>query len=97
MKIEYLEEARRDLAWWRTYYRKTFPQGKGQAFRHLRVTERMLEEFPEIGSKILNTEWRKLAIPRTPFVIVYQIKKSRIEIVRVYDMRQGGSDSFQED
>jgi hypothetical protein len=97
MKVEYLAEARRDVAWWRIYYRKTFPQGKGNAYRHLRVTEKMLEEYPEIGTRIQDSEKRKLGIPRTPFAFIYQIKGNVIEVVRVYDMRQQGSENFQED
>ncbi len=97
MKIEYLDEARRDIAWWRVYYRKNFPHGKGNAFKHFRAAEKMLEEFPEIGTRIEGSERRKLAIPRTPFAFIYRINKNVIEVVRVFDMRQHGSDQFQEE
>ena len=97
MRLIYLGEARRDAAWWRLYYRKTFPGGRGRAFAALAITERLLQDNPMLGVKVENLELRKLNIPRTPFAFIYRYSHDTIEVVRLYDMRQQGSEEFQED
>lgn len=97
MKLQYLEETRRDIAWWRIYYGKTFPQGASNAAKQLKIAEKALQSNPSIGAKIEGREYRKLSIPRTPFAFIYWVRNNTIEIARVYDMRQQGSEGFQED
>lgn len=97
MKVIYLAEARRDVARWRLYYRKVFPQGGPAAFRILLASERLLQENPMAGVPLDLPGLRKLSIPNTPFALVYRVRNDRIEIHRLFDMRQQGSQSFQED
>jgi plasmid stabilization system protein ParE len=97
MKLQYLDDARRDVAWWRYHYRKTFPQGSKNAYRHLAACERVLKDNPRIGQVVEGGDLRKLSIPNTPFAIIYRVRNGLIEIMRVYDMRQNGSEGFQED
>ena len=97
MKVIYLAETRRDVAWWRIYYRKVFPQGGSNAYRILLASERLLQENPMAGAKVETSELRKLTIPNTPFALIYRVRNGRIEIHRLFDMRQQGSESFQED
>ncbi len=97
MKLVYLGEARKDIAWWRIYYRRTFPQGATTAAKHLKIAEKNLQSNPNLGAKIKGREYRKLSIPRTPFALIYQIKDNCIQVIRLYDMRQQGSEGFQED
>jgi hypothetical protein len=35
-------------------------------------------------------EVRELSIPRTPFTIVYRVTPLQIEVLRLWDTRQGG-------
>lgn len=97
MKLQYLEAARLDISWWRYYYRKTFPQGSNNAYRHLAACERVLKENPRLGIQIEGRDLRKLSIPNTPFAIIYRIRGETLEIIRVYDMRQQASEGFKED
>ncbi|MFO1033461.1 MAG: hypothetical protein U1E15_05030 [Hyphomicrobiales bacterium] len=97
MRLVYLPEARRDAAWWRLYYRRTFPQGRGGAYRHLLTVEKNLRENPLLGVELENLPLRRLTIPNTPFALIYRVKMDTIEILRLYDMRQQGSTGFQED
>ena len=95
MKLVYLDDTRKDIAWWRIYYRKNFPQGAGNAAKQLKTAERNLQSNPYLGNKIEGRDYRKLSIPRTPFALIYQVKNDAIQISRLYDMRQQGSEGFQ--
>jgi plasmid stabilization system protein ParE len=85
VNILFLDEARRDMLWFRHYYGVTFPAGKMNAFRHMEKTLNLLKQNPQLGS-VLNTKGRrKLVIPRTPYFLIYQIAVGNIEIVRVWE------------
>ena len=97
MKIAYLPKARRDLLWWSSYYERTFPAGQLSAYRRFKNTLEVLKENPFAGSQIEGTYLRRFPIPRTPFLIVYQLGNAKLEIVRVWDMRNKPLQTFIED
>lgn len=87
MKIVYLKQARKDLQWWNYYYYKTFPEGQISAYRKFKSIIILLSENPFAAPPVDGTDLRRFAIPRTPFVVVYRVQESELEIAHVWDMR----------
>ena len=88
MKIVYLESARDDLVWFRHYYMAVFPEGAEKAKSHFKVVEQTLLAHPFIGHKV-REDMYELPLTKTPFTFVYRVKDHRIEVLRVWDDRQG--------
>jgi plasmid stabilization system protein ParE len=76
------------MAWVRRYYSKIFPEGNSRARAHLRRTEEIVMEQPNIGHASDRVEGaRELHIQRTPFTFLYRPFPDRIEVLRVIDER----------
>lgn len=91
MKITYLPKALDDLRWFRKYYRQVFPAGnKNGAARYLACI-RALQENPSLG-KPASGKSRLLAVPRTPFSVIYFVRDGDICITRVFDNRSAPLD-----
>jgi hypothetical protein len=97
VKLVYLAQSRRDVAWWRRYYWHTFPEGRLSANRHYLNTVALLVENPFLGRPVEGFDLRQLPSPNTPFQLIYRVRKQTLEIVRIWDMRQKSSHGFQED
>jgi toxin ParE1/3/4 len=88
MKILYSENALKDMGWFRRYYSKVFPEGKGSARASLLRTEALIAENPFVGHPTAQgAETREFPVLRTPFSMLYRVKANRIEILRVLDHR----------
>lgn len=90
MRVVFLEGSARDLQWFRHYYRSVFPQGSSKARKHFRATMQTLSANPYAGYP--NNTWpevRELSIPRTPFLLIYRVTQAQIEVLRLWDTRQG--------
>ena len=87
MRLVYLPSCRGGLRWWRHYYERIFPEGAANARDRMLATEHLLLDNPYIGRPTHRPEVRRLAIPRTPFFLVYRVTAERIEIIRVLDSR----------
>jgi hypothetical protein len=85
------------MVWWRRYYKSVFPEGKATAFRQFERTVMLLSENPLAGRAVEVFKLRQFPILNTPFSLIYRIRGDRLEIVRVWDMRQKPSHGFQED
>lgn len=90
MKIVFLESAAQDIQWFRYYYRSVFPEGSTRAGTQMKAIQKTLAANPYAGRpsdtrKIV----RELSIPRTPFTLIYRVMPSQIEILRLWDTRQG--------
>ena len=91
MKGVFLESTLQDLQWFRHYYRSVFSEGADKAGVHFEAAIVTLEANPFAGRRgELQMEIRELSIPRTPFTIVYRITPLQIEVLRLWDTRQGG-------
>jgi plasmid stabilization system protein ParE len=90
MKIVFLETTAQDIQWFRFYYRSVFPAGSAKARDTLRAIQATLAANPYAGhpSDARKTV-REISIPRTPFVVVYRVTPTRIEVLRLWDSRQG--------
>ncbi|PXW67353.1 ParE-like toxin of type II ParDE toxin-antitoxin system [Loktanella sp. PT4BL] len=91
MKVVFLESTVQDLKWFRHYYRAVFSEGADKAGVHFKAAIATLEANPFAGRRgEPQTEIRELSIPRTPFTIVYRVTPLQIEVLRLWDTRQGG-------
>jgi len=90
MKIVFLESAVQDIQWFRYYYRSVFPEGGAKARAQLRAIQATLAANPYAGHRSDTGDTvRELSIPRTPFTFVYRVTPTRIEVLRLWDSRQG--------
>ena len=91
MKVVFLESTVQDLKWFRHYYRAVFSEGADNAGAHFKAAIATLEANPFAGRRAEpQMAIRELSIPRTPFTIVYRVTPLQIEVLRLWDMRQGG-------
>ncbi|MET4102378.1 plasmid stabilization system protein ParE [Roseovarius sp. MBR-78] len=91
MRIVFTRQSARDLQWFRHYYRSVFPEGGAKARAHVNATVRTLSANPYCGQpNEAIVEVRELSIPRTPFLLIYRVTPEQIEVLRLWDTRQGG-------
>lgn len=89
MKVIYLRTALSDLAWFRVYYERIFPEGEKRALLQRRAVERLLRENPFAGHVVQEaTATRAFPISRTPFILIYRAKDDRVEVLRLWDNRR---------
>lgn len=91
MRIVYLQSAAQDIAWFRHYYRSVFPSGSEKARAQLKSLQQLLATNPYIGH-ISETHKGGLEfhISKTPFSLIYRVTETQIEVLRLWDERQGG-------
>ena len=90
MRIVFLPSTTRDLSWYRYYYRAVFPEGDANARRQFQATQKLLAANPYVGHPSDDRkDVRELTIPRTPFLLIYRVTETQIEILRLWDTRQG--------
>lgn len=91
MKIVYLQSAVQDIGWFRPYYKSVFPSGSERAGKQLKSIQALLAENPYIGHPSEGfDDVRELVITKTPFTLIYRVTSQQIEILRLWDNRQGG-------
>lgn len=91
MRIVYLPSTTRDLAWFRHYYTSVFPEGETRAKQQFGNIVHALSANPYLGHPFeSDAVIRELHIPRTPFTLYYRVTEERIEVLRLWDERQGG-------
>ncbi|MBD1203841.1 MAG: type II toxin-antitoxin system RelE/ParE family toxin [Rhodobacteraceae bacterium] len=84
MEQRFLISARNDLAALREHYRRTLPPGLRHGQRHLAEALKRLAENPEAGIALPSPQGlRALALPIIPFVLIYRIRGTRIEFLRL--------------
>lgn len=90
MRIVYLPSAAQDIAWFRYYYQSVFPAGDANARKNLKGIQRLLSANPYVGHPSPSHEnVRELHIRKTPFMLIYRVTETQIEILRLWDERQG--------
>ena len=92
MKTVFLASTVQDLKWFRHYYRAVFSEGSEKAALHFKAAIATLSANPYAGRRSEpGIDVRELSIPRTPFIIIYRVTPLQIEILRLWDTRQGGN------
>ncbi|MFY2822452.1 type II toxin-antitoxin system RelE/ParE family toxin [Ruegeria sp. MALMAid1280] len=90
MKIVFLEDTVRDIQWFRYYYTSVFPEGSERARAQLKAIQLTLAANPYAGHPSdARQDVRELSVPRTPFTLIYRVMATQIEILRLWDTRQG--------
>jgi hypothetical protein len=87
LKIVFLASCKRDLAWFRIYYKAVFSAGKMNAKLHYAQSKLLLRDNPFIGHPTEENGVRELPISRTPFSFIYRVTPDRVEVIRVWDQR----------
>lgn len=92
MRIVLLQDALLDLAWFRQYYTSVFPEGNENARKQFANIKQALSDNPFLGHpRESHKGVRELHIPRTPFTVIYRVTDVQIEVLRLWDERQGGA------
>ena len=90
MKLVFLPSTAQDIAWFRYYYRSVFPAGDRNARQHLKAMQELLAANPYIGHPSPGHDGvRELHVTKTPFSLIYRVTETRIEVLRLWDERQG--------
>ena len=92
MKVIFLPSAANDLLWFRSYYTTVFPEGERKAMRQVEKLFQLLEANPYMGQPGKVEGTRRKPVPRTPFVLLYRVTDTQIEVLRLRDSRQGYDD-----
>ena len=88
MKVVLSEQAKKDMRWWRTYYRQNFPAGGANASAHLAKAVELIAENNCLGVVVEGYALRRYQIHRTPFALIYRVTGEEIEIARIWDGRK---------
>ena len=92
MRIVYLPSAAQDVAWFRHYYQAVFSAGDENARNNLKAIQQLLASNPYVGHPSSGHEGvRELHVKKTPFTLIYRVTETQIEILRLWDGRQGGA------
>ena len=90
MKIVYLKSAARDIAWFRYYYRSVFPAGSLNARTNIKALQKLLATNPYIGhTSNAHKGAFEFSVKNTPFSLIYRVTETQIEVLRLWDERQG--------
>ena len=90
MRLVYLESAARDIAWFRYHYRSVFPAGSDNARANLKAIQSLLAANPYVGHRSDGRpDVREFPVKKTPFTLIYRVTPDQIEILRLWDSRQG--------
>ena len=63
------------------------PETAADYLTAIRDRSEMLKDFPRRGPRI-SDEARKLLVPATPYIILYDVAEMRIEVLRVFHNRE---------
>jgi plasmid stabilization system protein ParE len=90
MKLVFLQSAAKDIAWFRHYYRSVFPEGAENARASLKALQTLVQANPFVGHPSEGHPGvREFPVKRTPFIMIYRVTDTQIEILRLWDNRQG--------
>ena len=86
-RIIWSDASRRDLKLIDRFISQDNPRAAATTLRRIHESAKQLEHFPAIGP-IVVADVRFLKARRTPFVIIYQIGKGSVQIIRVRHVRE---------
>ncbi len=83
MNVFWLPRALRRLEQVRDYTDVDNPTAAIQTVRRIFECAERLSRFPEIGRKGTVAGTRQFAVPGTPFLLIYRVRRNQIEILTV--------------
>jgi len=87
MRLIWSEPALKDLRGINDYLRQYDPRAAIATLQAINSKAKLLLQFPRLGP-VLDETQRYASVTRTAYVLVYAIKRDRVEIHRIYDSRQ---------
>jgi plasmid stabilization system protein ParE len=87
MRLIWSQPAFEDLRGINDYLRQHDPRAAIAALRAINAKAKLLLQYPGSGPPLDEVQ-RYVSVSRTAYVLVYAIKRDRVEIHRVYDSRQ---------
>lgn len=94
MKILFSPQARQDLDEIFDYILQERPEMAGVVLERIRERILSLVEMPHQGRPGRVAGTRELVVPKTPFIVPYQLTGSTVEILRVYHGARQWPDHF---
>jgi toxin ParE1/3/4 len=94
MKLLWLPRARDDVRHAVRYVARNNPRAAAQIGARIMASAQRLQMFPELGRPGRVAGTRELVVPRTPYIIAYQITGGDIEILAVIHTARRWPDSF---
>jgi toxin ParE1/3/4 len=83
MPIKWLRKALRNLESAHAYIAKDNPAAAARTLRSIQQAVAQLAEFPNLGRNGRVEGTRELVISSTPYFVVYRVKGSTVQILRV--------------
>jgi toxin ParE1/3/4 len=84
MKVRWTEEALQHLHEAYDYIEMDKPSAAARMADLIESAAKQLGLFPEIGRPSKRAKTRELAIPGTPFILVYRVTNAAVEILALY-------------
>jgi toxin ParE1/3/4 len=95
MNVVWSPEAIDDLAALRTYIEEDNPAAAQRVVLHIvHSIQDLLAEQPQMGRPGRVPGTRELVVPRTPYIVPYRVRRSRLEVLRVYHAARRWPDQF---
>ena len=95
MIVDWSDEALDDLAALAAYIYQDNPAAAVRiTLEIIQSVEELLPDHPHVGRPGRVPGTRELVIPRTPYIVPYQVRNNRIEILRVYHQARRWPDQF---
>jgi toxin ParE1/3/4 len=95
MIVGWSSEAIDDLAALRVYISQDDPAAAERiTLEIIQSVEELLPDHPHIGRAGRVPGTRELVIPRTPYIVPYQVRNNRIQILRVYHSARRWPEKF---
>ena len=75
--------AQADLHALTEHYRRIDVELSDRMRRRIECTPAILTRFPRMGTRLGSSDFRKLRVQQTPFVLYYQLEPDRVVVLRV--------------
>ena len=94
MRLVWTRPAARDLEFDRRLHFPGKSTAAERAVNRISDAAANLADFPRLGRQGRVADTRELVISSTPFIVVYRIRKDRVEILAVYHSARRWPESF---
>jgi toxin ParE1/3/4 len=88
MIIRFSRAAQSDLREIHDYIAKDNPAAARKVFSQIIAATRRLEDFPLSGRSGFRPDTRELVVPRLPYIAVYQVLETTVDIIAVFHAAQ---------
>lgn len=88
MKVVWSRRAIRDLTNARRFIARNNPSAANEAALHVIDAVDTLSRQPQIGRSGRIDGTREYVVAGTPYILIYRVRKQRLDLLHVYDSRQ---------